>query len=102
MGWFDFFQRPGTASRPAIGFPNQSRSYDATRHGVRFWGNDSAMEADFFVSEEALRRLQPDMRADEEALLSAFDAHRDRIFAVAAKVFGRGHKGVYDLHAGDF
>jgi len=25
-------------------FPNESRSYDATRRAVRFWGYDHAME----------------------------------------------------------
>ena len=45
-------------------FPNQSRAYDATRRAVRFWGNDSAMEASFFVTEDALKRVQPDMRLD--------------------------------------
>ncbi|MGB9389555.1 MAG: DUF1488 family protein, partial [Xanthobacteraceae bacterium] len=31
-------------------FPNQSRSFDATRCAVRFWGHDGAMEASFFVT----------------------------------------------------
>ena len=30
-----------------LGFPNQSRFYDAMRRAVRFWGHDSAMEASF-------------------------------------------------------
>ena len=37
----------------AIMFPNASRSYDATRHAVRFWGYDSAMEWSFFVTVDA-------------------------------------------------
>ncbi len=36
-------------------FPNPSRAYDATRRAVRFWGHDSAMEASFYVSEDALQ-----------------------------------------------
>jgi hypothetical protein len=86
----------------ALSFPNQSRSYDATRRAVRFWGHDSAMEASFFVNEEALKRIQPDMRFDEAGILSAFDLNRDLIYATAAKVYGRGHKGSYDLMAADF
>jgi len=85
-----------------LSFPNASRSYDATRRAVRFWGYDSAMEASFFVSEEALKRVQPDMRFDEAGLLGAFDAHRDVICATAAKVFARGRRGSYDLVSGDF
>ncbi|HEY7662862.1 MAG TPA: DUF1488 domain-containing protein [Xanthobacteraceae bacterium] len=86
----------------ALSFPNQSRYYDATRHAVRFWGYDSAMEAAFFVTEEALKRVHPGMRFDEAGLLSAFDANRDLIYATAAKVYARGHKGSYDLVSGDF
>jgi hypothetical protein len=85
-----------------LSFPNASRSYDVTRRAVRFWGYDSAMEASFFVSEDALRRVQPDVRADEAGLLGAFDAHRDLICATAAKVYMRGRKGSYDLVSGDF
>jgi uncharacterized protein DUF1488 len=39
----------------ALAFPNSSRSYDATRRAVRFWGHDSAMEWSFFVTAEALQ-----------------------------------------------
>jgi hypothetical protein len=83
-------------------FPNASRSYDATRRAVRFWGHDSAMEASFFVDEEALKRIQPDMRLDEAGFLNAFDHNRDLIQAAAAKVYGRRRKGSYDLMASDF
>jgi hypothetical protein len=86
----------------ALSFPNQSRAYDATRRAVRFWGHDSAMEASFFVSEDALKRIQPDLCFDEAGVLSAFDVNRERIHATAAKVYGRGHKGSYDLLPGDF
>ena len=64
-----------------LSFPNQSRFYDATRRAVRFWGHDSAMEASFFVNEDALKRVQSDMRLDEAGLLRAFDLNRERIYA---------------------
>ena len=86
----------------ALSFPNRSRSFDATRRAVRFWGHDSAMESSFFVTEDALKRVQPDMRLDESGLLSAFDSNRDWIHAVAAQVYSRGRKGSYELLAGDF
>jgi len=86
----------------ALSFPNQSRSYDATRRAVRFWGHDSAMEASFYVTEDALKRVQPSMRFDEAGLLDAFDANRNLIYAAAAKVYARGHKGSYDLLSADF
>jgi Protein of unknown function (DUF1488) len=81
---------------------NQSRFYDATRRAVRFWGHDSAMEASFFVTDDALKQIKPDMRFDEAGFLSAFDLNRDRIYAIAAKVYVRCRKGSYDLVAADF
>jgi Protein of unknown function (DUF1488) len=83
-------------------FLNQSRSFDATRRAVRFWGHDSAMEAAFFVMEEALKRIQPRMRFDEIGLLDAFDSNRELIYAAAAKVYARGRRGSYDLNGSDF
>jgi hypothetical protein len=84
-----------------IDFPNHSRSYDSTRRAVRFWGYDSAIEASFFINEDALKRIQPDAR-DEPGFLNAFDSNRDRICAAAAKVYVRGSRGSYDLVAANF
>ena len=94
--------RNGTAATVTLNFPNRSRSYDSTRRAVRFWGYDTALEASFFITEDALMRVQPDMRFDEAGLLGAFDANRDLIYAIARKVYARGHKGSYDLHSADF
>ena len=85
-----------------IDFPNHSRSYDSTRRAVRFWGHDSAIEASFFINEDALKRIQPDARLDESGFLNAFDCNRDLICAAAAKVYVRGSRGSYDLAAADF
>jgi hypothetical protein len=52
-----------------VRFPNRSRSYDATRRSVRFWGYDSAMESSFFVTDDALKRLRPGMQLNEAGLL---------------------------------
>ena len=82
-------------------FPNQSRSYDATRRAVRFWGHDSAMEWSFFVTEDALRQVDPAMAMDEAGMLGAFDAHRGRICAAASRAYLRGRKGSYELGAAD-
>ena len=60
------------------------------------------MEASFYVTEDALKRVQPSMRFDEAGLLDAFDANRNLIYAAAAKVYARGHKGSYDLVSADF
>ena len=94
--------RKSESSTCVIDFPNHSRSYDSTRRAVRFWGHDSAIEASFFISEDALRRLQPDARSDESGFLNAFDSNRDLICVAAAKLYVRGSRGSYDLVAANF
>jgi len=86
----------------SIEFPNPSRSYDAARRVVRFWGHDRSMEASFFMTIDALLRIQPDLQPGEAGLLRAFDSNRDRIHATAMRVYARGRKGSYDLNANDF
>jgi hypothetical protein len=85
-----------------LNFPNQSRSFDPTRRAVRFWGHDSAMEWSFFVTEEALKRLQPKAERDEASLLLAFDANRVAIYAAAMKAYRQGRRGSYELGTADF
>jgi len=85
-----------------LNFPNASRAYDATRHCVRFWGYDGALEVQFFVEDRALVRIAPGTTKDELSLLSSFDGHRARIFDVARRVYERRRKGSYELIASDF
>jgi len=60
------------------------------------------MEWSFFVNEDALRRIQPDMQRDEAGFLSAFDDNRTAIYAAAVRAFTRGRKGSYELAPTDF
>ena len=99
---FPWQSQENLATNMAINFPNQSRSYDATRHAVRFWGYDRSMENSFFVTADALRQMQPNLQLDAVSLLHAFDINRDRIYAIAAKVYARGPRGFYDLNVADF
>ena len=92
----------GRSSKPVLNFPNQSRVFDPTRHAVRFWGHDSAMEWSFFVTEDALKRLQPNMERDVASLLLAFDVNRAAIQSAAMKAYKRERKGSYELAAADF
>ena len=87
----------------ALNFPNPSRSYDATRNAVHFWGHDQSKETSFYISADALQRLAPGAARDEGALLAAFDRNCPRIRDAAAKIYGRGKKGgSYDLHSSHF
>ena len=85
-----------------LNFPNRSRVFDPTRRAVRFWGHDSAMEWSFFVTEDALKKLQPSTDYNEASLLSAFDAHRPAILAAAMRAYERKRRGSYELATADF
>jgi hypothetical protein len=87
-----------------LSFPNHSRSFDARRSRVRFWGYDSALEISFFVEEDALKMLDPGMGASEAEFLRSFDDARKQIHEVAEKVYLQGHKRVlsHSLAAADF
>ncbi len=98
----DLQRRLKSGERTMLNFPNQSRFFDPTRRAVRFWGYDSSMEWSFFVSEDALKRIQPDIVRDEAGLLKAFDSNRPLIYAAALKAFTRGRKGSYELAETDF
>jgi hypothetical protein len=86
----------------SITFPNPSRSFDATRDAVRFWGYDSAIECSFFVTRCALERLVPRLLPEEPAILAAFDRNRELICRAATRVYSRGRRGSYELDASDF
>ena len=86
----------------ALSFPNDSRSYDVTRRAVRFWGYDSAMETSFYLTESALKYVQPNFVSNQDGALRIFDDNRSLIYATAAKVYARGHRGSYDLVGSDF
>ena len=85
----------------SLEFPNESRCFDATRCAVRFWGHDGAMEWSFFVTGDALKRMQPSMLLDEAGMLTAFDMHRGRIVVAAKRIYSLGRKGSYELGAAD-
>lgn len=85
-----------------LAFPNLSRSYDARRELVRFWGYDSALEVPFFVEAGALCKLIPQTSNLEAGYLDAFDASRERILDVARKVYSQARDGPFLLTATDF
>ncbi len=76
-----------------LSFPNQSRSFDATKKRVSFWGYDRVMEVSFFVEAGVLQKLCPEMESTESGFLKAFDSARKRIYEVAQKVYAHGRKG---------
>lgn len=88
-------------ARMALSFPNQSRSYDARQHCVRFWAYDESLEIPFFVEADALCHIDPKATRDEPGMLGAFDLHRGRIFKAADRVYSRRRRGSYTLAASD-
>ena len=78
-------------------FSDESRYYDAAPHAVRFWGHDGAMEASFFVGENALKQTEPGTDVDEGGFLGAVNLNGGRTHPTATKIYGRGPKGSCDL-----
>jgi hypothetical protein len=85
-----------------LNFPNPCRSYDATRHCVRFWGHDGALEVSFFIDDDALIQIGVGTTDRESSLLQCFDANRGRIMEAARKIYRRRSLGSYELMASDF
>jgi hypothetical protein len=84
-----------------LNFPNESRSYDARKHCVRFWAHDASFEVPFFVEVDALCRMDPNAIVDEPGLLNVFDLNRERIFLAASRIYARYRRGSYTLTASD-
>lgn len=57
----------------ALNFPNPSRSFDAAKHCVWFWGYDNAREVTFLVNDAVLANLELAMGSAEPEVLAAFD-----------------------------
>lgn len=69
-------QRSGCDSLGIRHWVDLSSFISADLRTVPFWGCDSAMESSFFVTDDAQKRIQPDMRFDHAAVLQAFDVNR--------------------------
>lgn len=87
-----------------LNFSNPSRSYDESHHRVRFWGYDSAMEIDFFVDVDALKKLCQKIDETEEGYLQAFDDSMKKIHSAAEIIYKHNGKGNYSyiLTANEF
>ncbi|RKT21975.1 uncharacterized protein DUF1488 [Paraburkholderia sp. RAU2J] len=80
-----------------LNFPNPSRVYDASRHGVCFWGYDNSREVAFLVDDKMLKKLNPDILEDELALLAAFDRNRIQILEFARNLYNGGTQSRYTI-----
>lgn len=87
-------------------FPNTSRSFDASKNRVCFWGYDKTIEVSFYVGVDALQKIRKDAGSAESELLAVFDAALDKIHQVAEKVYANSSRGkgtyTYILNAEDF
>ncbi|WGS48524.1 DUF1488 domain-containing protein [Paraburkholderia sp. D15] len=75
-----------------LSFPNPSRTYDASRRCVCFWGYDNAREIAFLVDGQMLMKLNPGTRGEETELLAAFDRSRDQIREMARTLYKGGQQ----------
>ena len=86
----------------ALKFVNATRSYDAARKSVSFWGHDAWTEVTFDVGEEALHHIDPRPHLDEATTLQAFDANRPQIERAAGKAYAKRRQTWVKLGASDF
>ena len=85
----------------ALAFPNQSRCYDPARNRVRFWAHDEVLEITFVIDAEVFCHADSWAQPNEAAILTAFDQNRERIYAMAMRVYTRHGKGTYTLTSAD-
>jgi hypothetical protein len=78
-------------------FPNPSRSYDASRHCVCFWGYDNSREITFMLDDTVLRRLQPGVGSDERSMLGVFDELREKVLEIAQSQYVGGSRNRYSI-----
>jgi hypothetical protein len=81
----------------ALEFPNPSRSYDASRHCVCFWGYDNSREITFQVDDAMIRNLQPGAGSDERSILGAFDQFREKLLEIARQQYVGGPQNRYSI-----
>jgi hypothetical protein len=81
----------------ALQFPNPSRSYDAGRQCVSFWGYDNSREITFVVDDAMLKNLQPGVGNDERSILGAFDEFREKLLEIARKLYVGGPQIRYSI-----
>ncbi|MEM5433391.1 DUF1488 domain-containing protein [Cupriavidus oxalaticus] len=81
----------------ALSFPNPSRSYDESRHGVWFWGYDNAREISFLVDDRVLMNFDAALGSDEAGVLASFDRHRNEILKMAMALYAEGPQTLYLL-----
>ncbi|MBP0625029.1 DUF1488 domain-containing protein [Cupriavidus consociatus] len=82
----------------ALSFPNPSRSYDESRHGVWFWGYDNAREISFLVDDRVLMNFDAALGSGEAGVLASFDRHRNEILKMAMALYAEGPQTLYLLH----
>lgn len=86
-----------------LAFPNPSRNYDETRHGIRFSGHDGMFEISFFVESAVLIEHQALQKpVSEQQYLSAFDAMRASIQNVAGEKYSSHRRATNTLTVTDF
>jgi len=79
----------------SLQFPNPARSYNPDTRQVQFWGYAQAVEFTFYLNVATLQKLHPDVSADPDSILAAFDASIDSIRKAANEVYSRGSSRQY-------
>jgi hypothetical protein len=86
----------------ALKFVEKNGLYNPHTNNVKFFGEDDGNKVMFAVSREKLAELEDVKALDERGAVKAFARHRNRLWAVAEKVYldvGPGSEHAYELTA---
>ncbi len=83
----------------ALTFPNECRSFDDARQGVRFVGYDGMFEVPFVIEAAALTGDAP--AGSQSSCLAAFDSIRTSIHDAAGRIYKGRRPTVYVITASD-
>lgn|SRR6478752_4068585 len=100
MSWG--LQPKAQRARPALNFPNQSRSLDAAHGCVSFWGYASTIEVSFQIGVDVLHQMAPSGVETHEGVLDTFDRNRTVIERAAGTAYSRDHATFCRLSRSDF
>jgi len=86
----------------ALKFLNPSRSYDAKKNQIQFWGHDGTFEISFLVACATRTKVDPNASdSDESQYLDAFDAALEKIQAAARRAYANKRQSDYFIAAED-
>jgi hypothetical protein len=94
MSVVSWLRKVAAKKRPDLVFLNRTRTYNATKNCVTFWGFDASFEITFDLPDEELQQMCSHASGNQASVLRAFDDRREaaeRLAMSAHKVSSQRH-----------